>query len=612
LSVFCKRAFVYAFFSGGHRLPKSGHNALLFPVFSDTMPFTLHGLPVSQGIAIGHVHLVSHALLEVNHYQVAQRHLEDEVGRLDRAEATVLGELAGLKASAGGSHGHSEVGAFIDLQRMMLSDPMLMEAARSLIRERRCNAEWALVQQMEHIVEQFEGIEDPYLRERKSDVVQVVERLVKVLLGHPGHLPPRRRDGLGTIVVAHDLSPADTASFRDHNIVGFATDVGGPTSHTAIVARSLSLPAVVGLHHVRHLLRDDELIIVDGSRGVVIIGPDPKVVEEYRLRRAELEIERSKLNRLRDTPACTLDSEAVSLLANIEGPKDMAQVRAVNADGIGLYRTEFLFIGRDSLPDEEEQFEAYRSVLKGMGNKAVVIRTFDVGSDKALGHLPARHEPNPALGLRAIRFSLSEPKIFLTQLRALLRASVFGRLKIMIPMLAHAHEIDHSLRLIDKAKAELRAERIPFDDHVPVGGMIEVPAAALALGMFIRRLAFLSIGTNDLIQYTLAIDRADEAVVHLYDPLHPAILKLIGGTIQAGARFGLPVSVCGEMAGEPAYTALLLGMGLRQFSMHPTQILEVKQQILRCDLTELAPKVQRILRMDEQSKVREAVMRLGV
>lgn len=576
------------------------------------MAFTIHGLPVSQGIAIGHVHLVSHALLEVSHYHVAERHIAGEVARLDDAVATVQGELIGLKVSATTGQAHTEVGAFVDLQMMMLEDPMLVEAARDVVRERGCNAEWALVQQMEHLVEQFEQIEDPYLRERKADVVQVVERLVKFLLGQPGNLPPKRRDGLGTVVVAHDLSPADTIGFRDHNIAGFVTDVGGPTSHTAIVARSLSIPAVVGLHHIRHLVEEDELLIIDGTRGVVIVDPDERIVEEYRLRRTELGIEKSKLNRLKDTRATTLDGEAVALLTNIEGPKDVAQVRAVNADGVGLYRTEFLFIGRDSLPDEEEQYEAYRAVLKAMGGKPVTIRTFDVGSDKALNNTEARFEPNPALGLRAIRYSLSEPKMFLTQLRALLRASVHGDLRIMIPMLAHAHEIDQTLMLIEKAKAELRAERIKFEEKVAVGGMVEIPAAALALGMFIRRLSFLSIGTNDLIQYTLAIDRSDEAVVHLYDPLHPAVLKLIGGTIQAGARFGLPVSVCGEMAGDPAYTLLLLGMGLRNFSMHPGNILEIKQQVLRADVGELAPRVQRILKMDEQSKVREAVGRLAI
>ncbi|GHT83180.1 phosphoenolpyruvate-protein phosphotransferase [Betaproteobacteria bacterium] len=575
------------------------------------MSFTVHGLPVSQGIAIGYVHLVSHALLEVNHYHVAPRHIEDELARLDDAVAMVEGELIGLKAATTSAQPHSEVSAFIDLQRMMLVDPMLVPAARSHIEERRCNAEWALVQQMEEVVEQFRQIEDPYLRERQADVVQVVERLVKALLGHPGHLPPRRKDGVGTVVVAHDLSPADTIGFRNHSIAGFVTDVGGPTSHTAIVARNLGIPAVVGLYHIRELVEDAELVIVDGTRGVIIVDPDEAIVEEYRLRRSELELDRNKLKRLRDTPSATLNGEPIQLLLNIDGPQDVSQLKETNADGIGLYRTEFLFIGRDALPDEEEQFEAYRAVIKAAGGKPVIIRTFDIGSDKNLNSPLIHAEPNPALGLRAIRYSLAEPKVFLIQLRALLRASAYGPLKIMVPMLAHADEIDQTLVLIEKAKAALREEKLKFNEDLPVGGMVEIPAAALALGMLTPRLSFLSIGTNDLIQYTLAIDRANELVVHLYDPLHPAVLRLIAGTIAYATKAELPVSVCGEMAGNPAYTLLLLGMGLRSFSMHPAHILEIKQQVLRADLVEITAKVQRILKLDEPVKIREAVEKLA-
>ena len=575
------------------------------------MPFTLHGLAVSQGIAIGHVHLVSHALLEVSHYQVPPRRLADEVARLGAAVDMVRADLGELKATADQQPGHGEVGALVDLHLMFLDDPMLIDAARQLIEARRCNAEWALVQQMELLVEQFDQIEDAYLLERKADVVQLVERLVKVLLGHPGRLPKKRKSDMATIVVAHDLSPADTIGFRDHDIAGFVTDVGGPTSHTAIVARSQGIPAVVALHNVRHLVHDNELIIIDGTRGVVIIDPDDRIVEEYTLRQTELALVQSKLQRLKDTRATTLDGEVVKLLANIELPKDALAARAVGADGVGLFRTEFLFLSRDALPDEDEQFEAYRRVLKKMGDAPVTIRTLDVGADKALESIGKRStEANPALGMRAIRYSLSEPKVFLTQLRALLRASHYGKLKILLPMLAHAHEMDQSLALIAHAKTQLIERKQKFDPRVEVGGMIEVPAAALSLGMFIRRLQFLSIGTNDLIQYALAIDRTDEAVAHLYDPLHPAVLKLIGGTIQTGLRYGVPVSVCGEMAGDVAYTRLLLGMGLRQFSMQATQMLSVKQEILRADLVDLAPKVQRILKMDEQERVHEAVERL--
>ncbi len=577
------------------------------------MPFTLHGLPVSQGIAIGQVHLVSHALLQVNHFHVPPRHVQREVDRLDAAVEAVRKELRALKGGTEQTQAHSEVGAFVDLHLMFLDDPMLVDAARVLIEERRENAEWALVQQMESLVGQFDEIEDAYLRERKADVVQVVERVVKVLLGHPGHLPrKRRKDAMGTIVVAHDLSPADTIGFRGHNVSGFVTDAGGPTSHTAIVARSQGIPAVVALHNIRDLVQDNELIIIDGTRGVVIVDPDEPILEEYQLRKTELELERSKLGRLKSARATTLDGEDVTLLANIELPEGAIQAKAVGADGVGLFRTEFLFLGRNQLPDEDEQFEAYRLVLKRMGGAPVTIRTLDVGADKALEMLGKRSETNPALGLRAIRYSLSEPKVFLTQLRALLRASHYGKLKILLPMLAHYTEIDQCLVLIAQAKAQLTESKQKFDNKMEVGGMVEVPAAALALGMFVRRLQFLSIGTNDLIQYTLAVDRTDEAVGHLYDPLHPAVLKLIGGTIQAGARYSLPVSVCGEMAGDPRFTRLLLGMGLRIFSMQPMQLLGVKQEVLRADVGDLAPKVQRILKMDEQERVHEAVARLLV
>ena len=562
------------------------------------MSFTVHGLAVSQGIAIGHAHLVSHALLEVAHFTISPKHVEAEVTRLHNAVTRVKVELAGLKAATGAGAAPSEVDAFVGMHIMFLEDPMLVEAAEQLIRTRRANAEWALVQQMEQLVEQFEAIEDAYLRERKSDVVQVVERVVKVLLGHPGHLPPKRKDGLGTIVVAHDLSPTDTIGFKDHAVAGFITDVGGPTGHTAIVARSLSIPAVVALRHIRHVVKDDELIIIDGTRGVVIIDPDERVLEEYRLRKAAVELERSKLKRLKSTRAATLDGEEVQILANIELPPDAVQAKGVEADGVGLFRTEFLFMSREAWPDEDEQFDAYRAVVKTMAGKPVTVRTLDVGADKELEGA-TRTEDNPALGLRAIRFCLSEPKMFLIQL-----AEVAG------PKLASSHEIDQTLILLDKARAQLRERKIKFDEAVQVGGMIEVPAAALCLGAFTRKLDFLSIGTNDLIQYTLAIDRGNEAVAHMYNPLHPAVLRLIHMTIQAGAKAGIPVSVCGEMAGDPDCARLLIGMGLRQFSMHPAQILEVKQEILRADAVDLTPKVQRLLKLDEPDRVREAVEKL--
>ncbi|MDQ7989937.1 MAG: phosphoenolpyruvate--protein phosphotransferase [Candidatus Dactylopiibacterium sp.] len=573
------------------------------------MPFVIHGLPVSQGIAIGNAHLVSHALLEVDHLLIAPRHVESEVMRLEDAVAKVRYELRAVREMP--TTAQSEVAAFVDLHTMLLDDPMLVENAARLVRERRCNAEWAVVQQMEAIVDDFDNIDDPYLRERKADVIQVVERIVKALLGHPGHVAARKgKNGLDTIVVAHDLSPADTIHFKNSQIAGFVTDVGGATSHTAIVARSLGIPAVVGLRHIRHITRDGDIVIIDGTRGVVIIDPDERVLEEYRLKRSALELERNKLKRLKANRAATLDGFEVSLQANIELPRDAAGAKDVNADGVGLFRTEFLFMNRDTLPNEEEQYEAYRSVAKALAGKPVTIRTLDIGADKTLSSGGPRPETNPALGLRAIRYCLAEPQMFLTQLRALLRASAHGKIQILIPMIAHAHEVDAALSAIEQAKTQLRAEKIRFDEDIRVGGMVEIPAAALALGMFVRRLDFLSIGTNDLIQYTLAIDRADEAVAHLYDPLHPAVLRLIAQTIQTGAKAGIPVSVCGEMGGDRRFTRLLLGMGLGVFSMHPAQILQIKQEILRSDAGELALKVARLLRLDEPEKIREAVDKL--
>jgi phosphotransferase system enzyme I (PtsI) len=573
------------------------------------MSFTIHGLGVSPGIAIGHAHLVSHAMLEVSHYVVPAKHLEGEVARFDAAVESVRQELDGLRESTP-ADAPSEMPAFIDLHALILADPLLSSVPRELIAERRCNAEWALVRQMEELIEQFDEIADPYLRERKQDVMQVVERVLKALLGLPGHLPPRRgRDG-STVVVAHDLSPADMIHYKQHQISGFVTNLGGATSHTAIVARSLKLPAVVGLHHVRELIRDDDLLIVDGTRGVLIVEPDELVLQEYRLRKTELEVERSKLLRLRSARAATLDGKDISLQANIELPQDIPQVREVDAAGIGLFRTEFLFLNREESPDEDEQFEAYRSVAQAMRGKPVTIRTLDVGADKALRGAK-RTEPNPALGLRAIRFCLADPPMFLTQLRAILRASHYGRVRLLLPMLAHGHEIDQTLQLLGQAREELRSERVKFDEHMEVGGMVEVPAAALALGVFLKRLSFLSIGTNDLIQYTLAIDRTDEAVAYLYDPLHPAVLRLVAQTIQTAIREGRPVAVCGEMAGDPALTKLLIGMGLREFSMHPSQILLVKQEVLRSDATKLNAAVSRLLRLDDVDKVREQVDKLN-
>jgi phosphotransferase system enzyme I (PtsI) len=572
--------------------------------------FVLHGVAVSAGITIGHAHLVSSARLEAAHYEIAESAVPAEIFRFDAAIARAKQELAALEGQIP-EDAPGEFSAFINLHRMILEDSSLSQAPRELIRERRTNAEWALVQQMEKLVAQFEEMEDPYLRERRQDIEQVVERVLKALAGANAAPAPPASAEANLIVVAHDLSPADMILFKQHKFGGFVTDVGGVTSHTAIVARSLNIPALVGLHHARQMIRENDVVIVDGLQGVLVVDPDPVVLGEYRLRQSQHGLERQKLKRLKSTPSATLDGTPVELFANIELPQDLGDVQESGAQGVGLFRTEFLFMNRKVLPSEDEQFEAYREVARAMDGRPVVIRTLDLGADKAITEGGPADMPNPALGLRAIRYCLAEPQLFLAQLRAILRASKFGRIRILLPMLAHAHEIDQSLNMVAQARQQLDDKRIDYDKSVEVGGMIEVPAAALALPMFMRRLDFLSIGTNDLIQYTLAIDRTDDAVAHLYDPLHPAVLHLIAHTIQAANRGGTPVAVCGEMAGEPGLTRLLLGFGLRNFSMHAQQLLSIKERVLRTNLAEAQPLAQRVLRQSDPAKTRELLAKLN-
>lgn len=573
------------------------------------MSFTIHGIGISGGIAIGHAQLVSHAQLEVAHYEIPKTRIPEEKARFDAAIVTARAELASLTQ-------HIPVGApaefeaFLNLHLMILDDPTLSEAPKQLIETRQCNAEWALKLQMEALIEQFERIEDGYLRDRKSDVIQAVERVLKALMGRPGQLLDRSTPEENSILVAHDLSPADVILFKGHQFASFITDVGGATSHTAIVARSLNIPSVVALHQARTLIRENEMLIVDGNNGVVIINPDKTVLAEYKLRGEQLELERTKLKRLKKTRTTTLDGTSIELHANIELPDDVAGARENGADGVGLFRTEFLYLNRGDLPDEDEQFEAYRRVVQEMEGRPVTIRTFDLGADKQID-AAERVAPNPALGLRAIRLCLAEPLMFHRQLRAILRASHFGKVRILIPMLSSAHEINQTLHLIDEAKRSLDEDGLAYDKKVPVGGMIEIPAAALSLSTFTRKLDFLSIGTNDLIQYTLAIDRSDDTVAHLYDPLHPAVLNLVAHIIRSANRVNVPVAVCGEMAGEVRLTRVLLGFGLRQFSMHPAHLLSVKQQVLKSDLSEVMVLTQKMLKSDDPEKLEQLLARMN-
>lgn len=574
------------------------------------MSFTIHGIGVSGGVAIGHAHLMTHAGLEVPRFDVPPHQAAEESARFDAAIRQVRAEFEDLRGSVPAT-APAEIGAFINLHQMILSDSTLSVAPRRIIETENCNAEWALKLQTEALLARFDEMEDEYLRERRVDVIQVAERVMKALSGHPGYVPPplQADSEHNLILVAHDLSPADVVQFKQHRFASFVTDLGGTTSHTAVVARSLAIPSIVALHRARQMIREHELVIVDGTQGVVIVDPDEQVLAEYQLRQHQFDRGRQKLRRLKDRRAVTLDGVPVELQANIELPADVVEALNNGATGIGLFRSEFLFLNRTDLPDEDEQFEAYRKVATDMEGMPVTIRTYDLGADK--DHDQERVITNPALGLRAIRLCLTEPQRFVTQLRALLRASHYGKVNILIPMLATAVEVDQTLELIQRARQGLDEQGTPFDRDLKVGGMIEVPAAALALGIFIRKLDFLSIGTNDLIQYTLAIDRTDDTVAHLYDPLHPAVLNLLAGIIRTADRAKVPVALCGEMAGDVALTRLLLAFGLRQYSMHIAHLLDVKQVILKSNLSQLKPLARKMLRASDPEKLRALLDKLN-
>ncbi len=587
----------------------------------------LNGIGVSRGIAIGRVHRLARSELDIRQYQIERKNVLHEVARLNNAFSLVRTELDSLHRGVG-ADAPSEVRAFLDLHRMILDDSMLCDAPRDLVRQKLINAEWALTIQLEHVCEQFEAIDDEYFRSRSQDVRQVVERVLKALAGGESATVPVVRkpaDGERVVLVAHDLAPADILHLKDRadiDLGGFVTELGGATSHTAILARSLGVPAVLGLADVRSIAQEGDLVIVDADQGRLIIDPSDEELAAYRARLKKDAEERAELRKLKGKIARTKDGIAIDLLANIELPGDARDALEAGADGIGLFRTEFLFMNRDQLPDEDEQFEAYAKVARAMKGKPVVIRTLDIGADKVLNAVARDSlgiaagaptvESNPALGLRAIRYCLVYPELFLTQLRAILRASSVGTVRILVPMLAHVHEIDSALAFVARAKEQLKERKQKFDARVPVGGMIEVPAAALSLPAFVKRLKFLSIGTNDLIQYTLAIDRADSSVSHLYDHLHPAVLQLISRTIKTGEKSRVPVSVCGEMAGETEVTELLLGLGLKQFSMHPSQILAVKQRVLETSRRSAIQLASRVMRTADPIEIRKTLDRSAV
>ena len=582
------------------------------------MTFALHGIPVSNGIAIGKAVLISRAALEVSHYLIEVGKEEAEAKKLLDAFEQVRLELAQLRQGLP-KDAPQEMAAFLDVHGMILADPALAEKPLKLIRTQRLNAAWALTTELSDLLEQFSEIEDAYLKERANDIRQVAERVLKALnaqqkdaLSDSELLSPSDV-GVDAIIVAHDIAPHDMLRFKEHAFTGFVTDLGGKTSHTAIVARSMEIPAVVGVRHASEMIRHGDWLVIDGEHGVVVVAPDEQLLSEYRLLQERAIQATRKLQELKHSRTTTLDHVAIELLANIELPEDATQAVDLGAIGVGLFRSEFLFMDRkQALPDEEQQYQEYRRVVDLMHGLPVNIRTIDVGADKALGSGSDLSKTGTSpLGLRAIRWSLTEPEIFLTQLRAILRASAHGQARIMIPMLAHVKEIDETLRLIEKAKQQLHQRGQAFNPNIQVGAMIEIPAAALVLPLFINRFDFLSIGTNDLIQYTLAIDRADHAVAHLYDPYHPAILNLLFSIIDQAKRANTPVAVCGEMAGDPSMTKLLLGLGLTDFSMHFSQLLLVKREILKADVGLLKSRIGAVLQAiepEEQAAALEALL----
>ena len=570
--------------------------------------FNVHGISVSSGIAIGKANLVTNALMEVQRYKVKKDTIKDEIERLSQAINTVKSDLVNIKKELQ-KKSSNNFESFIDIHLMMLEDNNFSLNPQQIIEKEQCNAEWAIKSQLDNLLSKFDDIDDAYIKERKLDAAQVAERIIKALLGHQKQISKTQNPS--NILIAHDISPADALQFKKNSYAAFITEHGGTNSHTAILARGLNIPSIVAVKNARKIINNNDTIIVDGDNGIAIINPNKHILKEYEYKKNQWIIEKKKLKKIKNIPSKTLDKKEISLMANIEDLSDVKSVLDCKASGIGLFRTEFLFMNRKELPGEQEQYETYKSIAKSMKGRTVVIRTLDSGADKTTA-ADKTQATNPALGLRAIRLCLSQPHLFITQLRAILKASAFGKIRILIPMLSSLGELKQVKLLIKRAKESLVVENIKFDNEILIGGMIEIPAVAINAEAFAAELDFLSIGTNDLIQYTLAIDRTDDSVSHLYNSIHPAILKLISNTIDAAKKFNKDVSVCGEMAGDPKLTKLFIGMGLTNFSMHPSSILTVKKQILESDATKLRSMSNKVLKQNDSEKIETLLNKINL
>lgn len=560
------------------------------------MTVALHGLGVSRGIAVGRAFFFARDDLKFAEYHLAENDIPQELERYCVALRQVHDHLRHLRERLVAT-ATVDLVSFIETHLLMLDDPVFINGPMQTIREKGCNAEWAVKIQRDALIGVFESMDDNYLRARQDDVDCIVTHLLRALLNVPARISGITPGSLdGAVVVAEDFSPTDVLVLHGHRIVAIVAESGGITSHTAIMARNLGIPAVFGLQNIQRFLVTGETLVVDGRTGLVVVTPDPSLQRFYEQVRIGERVHSAALVRLRDQPSITRDGISITLVGNADFLHDVHQCRTVGATGIGLFRTELLFMGRDQLPHEDEQYAMYREVLMSMAGAPVTIRTLDMSVDKPVSWCKDEYTintaaVNPALSLCGIRWSLREPEIFRMQLRAILRASTAGQVRMMFPMLTSIEELQQVLDLVAEVKRQLRARKIPYADNVMIGGMIEVPAAALIAESFARKLDFLSIGTNDLIQYTLAADRTDDSVASVYDPLHPAVLRLIKMTLDAGVAAGIPVSMCGEMAGDVRYTPLLLGLGLREFSMHPALILEVKESILNHSVVDLTRRV---------------------